>query len=379
MGFVSDFAIYAASFLVVLTGIVFVHEWGHYIVARMCGVRVEVFSIGFGREIHGWDDRHGTRWKISAIPLGGYVKFFGDASAASTPDRDGLGQLDAAERSVTFHDKTVGQRAAIVAAGPVANFIFAILVFAVLFAFNGQPYTAPVVGEVLEGTPAAAAGFKAGDRIVAIDSRSIERFEEIRNSVALATGNSLVFRVERDGANVTLEVVPRRVEMQDGFGGTARIGQIGIRSASRLEFRELGPFEAVLAGVRETGMVITGTLTYLGRFVVGRESGQDLGGPLRIAKMSGDIAQISLVALISLTATLSVSIGLINLFPIPLFDGGHLVFYGIEALRGRPVGPRAQDYSFRFGLAVVLGIFLFATWNDLVHLRVISFVTSLFS
>ncbi|MCW5730581.1 MAG: RIP metalloprotease RseP [Alphaproteobacteria bacterium] len=379
MGFVSDFAIYAVSFLVVLTGIVFVHEWGHYIVARLCGVRVEVFSIGFGRELYGWDDRHGTRWKISAIPLGGYVKFFGDASAASTPDREGLGRLGEADRSVTFHDKTVGQRAAIVAAGPVANFIFAILVFALLFAFNGQPYTAPVVGEVLEDTPAAAAGFRAGDRIVAIDGRRIERFEEIRSSVALATGNSLAFTVERDGASQVLEVVPRRVEMDDGFGGKARIGQIGIRSASRLEFRELGPFEAVMAGVRETGAVIGGTLTYLGRFVVGRESGQDLGGPLRIAKMSGDIAQISLVALISLTATLSVSIGLINLFPIPLFDGGHLVFYGIEALRGRPVGPRAQDYSFRFGLAVVLGIFLFATWNDLVHLRVISFVTSLFS
>ncbi|MCW5752469.1 MAG: RIP metalloprotease, partial [Alphaproteobacteria bacterium] len=325
MGFVSDFAIYAVSFLVVLTGIVFVHEWGHYIIARLCGVRVEVFSIGFGRELYGWDDRHGTRWKISAIPLGGYVKFFGDASAASTPDREGLDRLDVAERSVTFHDKTVGQRAAIVAAGPVANFIFAILVFALLFAFNGQPYTAPVVGEVLEDTPAAAAGFRAGDRIVAIDGRRIERFEEIRSSVALATGNSLAFTVERDGASQVLEVVPRRVEMDDGFGGKARIGQIGIRSASRLEFRELGPFEAVMAGVRETGAVISGTLTYLGRFVVGRESGQDLGGPLRIAKMSGDIAQISLVALISLTATLSVSIGLINLFPIPLFDGGHLV------------------------------------------------------
>jgi len=378
MDFLAGAGTYILSFLVVLTGIVFVHEWGHYIAARICGVRVETFSIGFGPELFGRNARSGTRWKVSAIPLGGYVKFYGDAGAASTPGET-VDRMTAEERRVSFHHKPVGQRMFIVAAGPLANFIFAILIYAGLFAFNGQPYTAPVVGEVVAGSAADTAGFRAQDRVLSIDGRKIERFEDIRAAIVLATGNELDVKVLRQGEVVALTVVPRRVEVPDGFGGVARIGQIGVRSAGAVELVRHGPLTALWAGVRETGQVVNSTLTYLGRVIRGAESGEDLGGPLRIAKMSGDVAQFGIGGLILLTAMLSVSIGLVNLFPVPLLDGGHLVYYAVEALRGRPLGERAQEMGFRFGLAVVLAVFVFATWNDLVHLKVIPFISGLFS
>jgi len=378
MAMVSSFLIYAASFLAVLTAIIFVHEWGHYIVARLNGVRVEVFSIGFGPELTGWNDRHGTRWKISMVPLGGYVKFFGDAGAASAPGEN-LGSMTPAERAVSYHHKRLLSRAAVTFAGPAANFIFAAIVFAVLFATVGQPFTPALVGDVVPGSAAAEAGFQPGDRIVAIDGSSVERFEDIRARVALSANTGLSVTVVRGGAERQLTVTPRRVEVPDGFGGKQRIGQIGIKAPGAMEFVRHRPLVAVWYGIRETGAVASNSLVYLGRIFTGKESGRELGGPLRIAQISGEVAQVSLIGLVQLVATLSVSIGLINLFPIPMLDGGHLLFYAVEAVRGRPLGARAQDLGFRVGLLVVLSIFVFATWNDLVHLGLVPFITGLFS
>lgn len=378
MDFIVNLAEYIVPFVVVLTIIVFVHELGHYWVARRCGVRVEVFSIGFGPELFGWNDRHGTRWKISAIPLGGFVKFFGDADAASATDTAAVAAMSEADRKVSFHHQGLRARAAIVAAGPVANFIFAILIYAALFSLVGQPFTPPVIGSVVEGGAAEEAGLQAGDRILSADGTQIQRFEELRAFVALRAETPVRFRVLRDGQEVEVTVVPRRVDMPDGMGGSQRVGQIGIRTAG-VEFVQHGPGTAVVQAVRETWQVVANTFTYLGRIIEGRESGDQLSGPLGIAKMSGDVAKASWLGLVSLMATLSVAIGLINLFPVPMLDGGHLLFYGIEALRGRPLGERAQEYGFRIGFALVLSLFLFATWNDLNRLPIFNFLTGLFS
>lgn len=378
MDFVTNLAGYIIPFVVVLTIIVFVHELGHYWVARRCGVRVEVFSIGFGPELFGWYDRNQTRWKISAIPLGGYVKFFGDADAASTTDTAAVSTMSAADRKVSFHHKTLGQRSAIVAAGPVANFIFAILIYAALFSLVGQPFTPAVVGDVVPGSAAESAGLRAGDRILAADSTGIQRFEELRAYVALRAETPIALRVLRDGSEIGLTVVPLRVDVPDGSGGTHRVGQIGIRTTG-IDFVRHDPGTALVQAVRETWQVVANTFTYLGRIIQGRESGDQLSGPLGIAKMSGDVAKSSWLGLVSLMATLSVAIGLINLFPVPMLDGGHLVFYGYEAVRGRPMGERAQEYSFRIGFALVMSLFLFATWNDLNRLPIFNFLTGLFS
>ncbi|HLT79309.1 MAG TPA: RIP metalloprotease RseP [Ferrovibrio sp.] len=378
MDFITNLAAYVIPFVIVLTIIVFVHELGHYWVARRCGVRVEVFSIGFGRELFGWNDRHGTRWKISAIPLGGFVKFFGDADATSNADNTAVAAMSDAERRVSFHHQPLGARTAIVAAGPVANFIFAILIYAGLFSLVGQPFTPPVVGSVVEGGAAEAAGLMPGDRILSADGTEIQRFEELRAFVGLRAETPIDFRILRDGEELSITVVPQRVDVADGLGGTQRVGQIGIRTAG-VEFVRHDPATAVVQAVRETWQVVANTFTYLGRIVAGRESGDQLSGPLGIAKMSGDVAKASWLGLVSLMATLSVAIGLINLFPVPMLDGGHLLFYGVEALRGRPLGERAQEYGFRIGFALVLSLFLFATWNDLNRLPIFNFLTGLFS
>jgi regulator of sigma E protease len=378
MDFIVNLAGYIIPFVIVLTIIVFVHELGHYWVARRCGVRVDVFSIGFGPELFGWNDRHGTRWKISAIPLGGFVKFFGDADAASSADNVAVSAMSEADRKVSFHHQGLRARSAIVAAGPVANFLFAILIYAALFSLVGQPFTPPVVGSVVEGGAAEEAGLQPGDRIVSADGTTIQRFEELRAFVALRAETPILFRVLRDGQEVDITVVPRRTDVPDGLGGSQRVGQIGIRTAG-VEFVRHDPATAVVQAVRETWNVVANTFTYLGRIIEGRESGDQLSGPLGIAKMSGDVARASWLGLISLMATLSVAIGLINLFPVPMLDGGHLLFYGIEALRGRPLGERAQEYGFRIGFALVLSLFLFATWNDLNRLPIFNFLTGLFS
>ncbi len=369
---------YAIPFLIVLTILVFVHELGHYWVARHFGVKVEAFSFGFGPELFGLTDRSGTRWKFSAVPLGGYVKMFGDSSAASTPGSH-LEEMSAEDRALSFHHKPVGQRTLIVAAGPAANFLFSIVVLAGLFTVYGQPYTPPVVAEVRDGSAAAVAGFEPGDVIRSIDGTPVDRFEAVQRIVQLSAGVSLAIEVERDGRLETLVATPARADRTDRFGNSHSVGLLGITGEGAVAYQRHGPLAAITHAASETWSLTVGTLTALGQMLSGTRGTEDLGGPLRIAQMSGEVAQSGVVALIWFMAILSINLGLINLFPIPLLDGGHLLFYVIEALRGRPLGERAQEYGFRLGLALVLTLMLFATWNDLVQLRVVEFFTGFVS
>ncbi len=355
------------SFLVVLTALVFVHEMGHYLIARLNRVRVEVFSIGFGREIYGFTDRSGTRWKIGFLPLGGYVKFFGDAGAASTTSGAQLGSMSAAERAVSFHHKRLGQRTAIVLAGPAANFLFAIVLFAGLFMVVGQPTTPPVVDAVTAGTAAAEAGFKPGDRIVEIDGTAIARFQDMQRIVRMSPDRALEVVVERGGAELVLRVVPRLVEIEDGFGNTYRVGQLGIVNSSGREFIRHGLASALWIATTETVAIGAATLEAVGEMIVGSRSTDELGGPIRIAQLSGQFCQ-DIVACIGFAALLSINLGLINLFPVPMLDGGHLLFYSFEALRGKPLAARLQDLGVRIGFALVIALVIFVTWNDLVNI-----------
>lgn len=363
---------YLLPFLFVLSIVIFVHELGHYLVGRWCGVRVVSFSIGFGKELLGYTDKHGTRWKISAIPLGGYVKFFGDANAASMPDHGAGAAMSASERDVSFIHKSVGQRAAIVAAGPIANFLLAIAIFAVTFSLFGRQVMEPYVGAVVAGSPAEAAGIKEGDLILSIDGRPIRGFEDVQRIVSGSPDETLTIVVARAGQELTLQATPRLQEISTRLG-KHRQGILGLRSSndrSQVRTERYNPVEAVWLGVKETGFVVERTMSYLGRLVTGRESADQLSGPVRIAQASGEVARFGGVsALISLAAILSISIGLINLFPVPLLDGGHLMFYAIEAMRRKPLSERAQELGFRIGFALVIMLMLFATWNDLLHLR----------
>ena len=451
-------------FIFALSVVVFFHELGHFLVARWCGVRVLVFSIGFGPELIGFDDRHGTRWKISAIPLGGYVKFFGDDNAASVPDQETIGRMTEAERRDSFFHKPVAARAAIVAAGPIANFILAILIFGALAFFLGRQVTVPRIDAVTPGSAAAAAGFKPGDVILSADGKTVDGFGDVQRIAAFNAGHPLTFVVERGGERVTLTATPveraerdrfgnlqrlgvldisgpimpariasvlpgsaaaaagfqpedrvrkidgkpvntfldlrevvaanpeRELEFEiergggtvvlrgtpsvhmekDASGATQRIGQLGISGGydpADTRFIQYGVLGALKSGVSESWFVVDDTIGYLVKIVRGRASADQLGGPIRIAQVAGQVATSGFTPILRFVALISVSIGLLNLFPIPLLDGGHLLFYAIEAVRGRPLSDRAQEYGFRFGLAVVLLLMLFATYNDLLHIR----------
>lgn len=363
-------------FILAISALVSVHEYGHFWVARRFGVAIEVFSIGFGRELVGWTDRHGTRWKIALLPLGGYVKFLGDSDASSA--RSDLAAVPEERRADTYQAKSVGARAAIAAAGPVANFIFAVFLFAVLFGVYGQPFTPAEVGAVTPASAAEAAGLKPGDRIVAIDGRSIERFEELQLIIRLNQGTPVVLGVARGDERLDLPVTPKVSEIDDGSGGKTKVGLLGI-SRSGTEFVRRGPLEAVWYGGREVWTVIHMTGTALGQMVTGARGTEDLGGPLRIADMAGRSASLGFANFMWLVAALSVNLALFNLLPVPMLDGGHLLFYACEAMRGRPLGERVQEFGFRIGLAMVLTLMVFATWNDLVHLRVVDFISGLFT
>jgi regulator of sigma E protease len=362
---------YVIPFLFVLSLVVFFHELGHFLIARLCGVRILVFSIGFGPELIGFYDRHRTRWKISAIPLGGYVKFFGDQDAASTPDGAKLAAMNPSERAQSFMFQPVLKRAAIVVAGPMANFVLAIVIFAGIFMLYGKQTMSARVDSVQPDSAAAAAGFQAGDLVLAIDGNAIDNFADMQRIVSESAGDSLQITVERQGAHLVLKATPALKEVKDNFGNVHRIGILGISrsmAAEDMKFQPVSPPQAVWMGVQETWFVVDRTLSYIGGVIVGREAADQLGGPIRIAQISGQVASIGFVALIHLAAVLSVSIGLLNLFPIPLLDGGHLLFYLIEAMRGRPLSERAQEVGFRIGLAIVLMLMIFATFNDIVHL-----------
>ena len=362
---------YAVPFLIVLTIVVFFHELGHFLVARWNGVKVEAFSVGFGPELWGFNDRHGTRWRVSAIPLGGYVKFFGDINEASAPDMAKAEAMSEADRAVSFVHKSVARRAAVVAAGPAANFVLAIVIFALSFMILGRVITDPVITSVQPDSAAERAGFQAGDVVRSIDGTKIESFTDIPRLIAPNPGREFSFVIERGGEEMTVPITPELTERTDRFGNKQKIGFVGMANDARetnMRVVHYGPGTAVVEAVKETWFIVARTFGYLGDIITGRQSADQLGGPLRIAKVSGDVATLGVGALINLAALLSVSIGLLNLFPIPLLDGGHLVFYAIEALRGRPLSERAQEVGFRIGFAIVLMMMVFATWNDVTQL-----------
>lgn len=452
--FIGNAWIYGGAFLLVLSVLVFVHEWGHYIVARLCGVRVETFSIGFGKEIGGFNDRHGTRWKFSMIPLGGYVKMFGDVDPASARHTDEIEDaeghvrhLSPEEKSVAFYNKPVAQRAAVVFAGPAINFLFAIVILSGLYAVYGQPVTPPLAAAIIQGSAADKAGFQPHDKILSINGDPIDRFEDVRRTVMIGLDTPLTFRVERGGETVELVATPEVKIESDRFGFKHSRGMLGIlgpgnglaiRNISAVngkavadeketrqailagmgrdmvltmkagaqddtpdsvtvrptaslngglleaespdysnliisnrignDYVKLGVFGSIWNATRETFGIATGTLQAMWQMLSGTRSATEMGGIIRIGAMAGDMAQIGMVALITFAALLSINLGLINLFPIPMLDGGHLVFYIVEAIRGAPIPDRIQEYAFRLGLAILVGIMLFANLNDIVQL-----------
>ena len=468
MEFLNPLWNYVLPFLVILTVLVFVHEFGHYYVARRAGVRVETFSIGFGPELFGWNDKRGTRWRFAAIPLGGYVKMFGESERVLEND-GGERLLRPDEKQVSFHHKRLGQRAAIVFAGPFVNYVFAVIVLGILFATAGQPFSPSIVGTIMPGGAADKAGLKTGDKIVQVAGHNVERFEEVMQAIGLRPGQRVAMVIERDGqrrsvdvdvgvrvfedkrgnqtpfgdlgagafippvigrvvsggaaddaglkpgdvfvkikgqpvetfedvrrvvlanADVPIEVVVRRgtqeltltlrpkwLTANDKDGNPKKVGGV-IGVAPHAAFRQQhGAFDAFVQAVRETYGLTIATFTAVGQMIAGTRSTRDLSGPLRIAEISGDMAQNGTYTFFWFLGVLSLHLCLINLMPIPMLDGGHLMFYGFEALRGKPLGQRAQEYGFRIGLALVITLMVFATWNDLVHLKVIESIRSLF-
>jgi regulator of sigma E protease len=356
-------------FLFVLTVVVFVHEMGHYLVGRWCGIGVKAFSIGFGPEIFGFYDRRGTRWKLCAIPLGGYVKFVGDMNATSSqPSTEELESLTEAEREVAFHTQPIWKRAATVVAGPLFNFLLTIAVFTVLFSLYGRPVLEPTVAEVTKGSPAEKAGIQPGDRFVKVDGSKVETFADVQRLVSGRAGDAITFTMLRDGKEIDVTATPEPMEQQDALGNKIKVAVIGVVNNAELGQPRLisyTPAGAVVAAVEETGHVIERTGQFLQRFALGREDKCQLGGPIKIAKMSGQAAKLGFEWLVQLVAFLSVGIGFLNLLPIPPLDGGHLLFYGVEAVIRRPVSERMMEMAYRTGLFLVLGFMGFVFWNDL--------------
>ena len=361
------------AFLIVLSIVVFVHELGHFLVARWCKVTVTEFSIGFGREIAGFHDKAGTRWRLNWIPLGGYVKFMDDQNAASMPSRQDQPAADLYPKPVpddgAFHNKPLWQKSAVIAAGPIANFILAIGVLAAMFMTVGIAVTLPKVDELVSGGAAERAGLQPGDLIVSIDGQAIGSFSELQRIVSGSPDIPLDVRLDRGGQLLNFTLTPERTEISDGFGGKMRVGMLGVRrstAATDWTYQTFGPVESVVKAVDQCVFFVSRTLGYLRDVIVGREKADQLRGPIGIAEVVGKTAQHGILPLVNLMAILSLSIGLFNLFPVPPLDGGHLMFYAYEAVRGKPMNERAQDIGFRVGLALILMLFLLATWNDTV-------------
>lgn len=355
-------------FLFVLTIVVFVHEMGHYLVGRWCGIGVRAFSIGFGPELFGFNDRRGTRWKLCAIPLGGYVKFVGDMNVTSSPEGAEVDNLSEAERKVAFHTQPVWKRAATVFAGPLFNFLLTIAVFTVLFTAYGRYVMEPTVAEVRAGSPAAVAGIMPGDRFVSVDGTPVETFSDVQRLVSGRGGDPIKFVMRRDGKEVDVTAAPEMMEQKDALGNSVKVAVIGVVNNEEMGQPRLISYSvggAFVQATSETWHVIERTGQFLQRFVVGREDKCQLGGPVKIADMAGKAAKLGFEWLIQLVALLSVGIGFLNLLPIPPLDGGHLAFYAVEAVIRRPVSERAMEAVYRVGMILVLAFMGFVFWNDL--------------
>lgn len=360
---------YVLSFALVISVIVFVHEFGHFIVARWVGVKVEVFSIGFGRELLGRTDKHGTRWKLAMWPLGGYVKMYGDAGAASTGDNKKLKKMTAAQKKVSFHHKPLWAKAAVVAAGPVSNFILAIAVFTYFIFTVGLTSTQPIIGSVIKDSPAAHAGLRSGDRVLSVDGKKIKTFNDIPAAIITNLGTPVALQIERGNKQFIKTITPKEIEEKDVVGNTMKRPLIGFRS-QKLTYEDVGLTKAVWAATVKTYDMCVTSLKVLGQMVHGERSVDELKGPLGIAKLSGDVTKQgegvkdTLQMFLWFVALLSVNLGMVNLFPIPMLDGGHLLFYCIEAVQGRPLAEKFQEYSFRFGFVLIAGLMALTLLND---------------
>lgn len=357
------FLLTVLAFVAVIGPLVFVHELGHYLVARWCGVKAEAFSIGFGPEIAAWVDRRGTRWRIGALPLGGYVRFKGDMNAASQTDPAWL-QLPSAERAESFPAKPLWQRAAIVAAGPLINFLFAILVLATFAVVHGESRTPAVAGQVQAGSAAAAAGIQPGDRIVSLNGREMATFDDIRLYAQIRPDEPVTILIERAGQNIERQGRVGAVQERDGFGNSFRIGRLGIAPGDPV-IEPVALWRAPIVAIKQTGQIVRTMVETLGQILGGGRSVKELGGPLKIAEVSGQAATLGLEGFVFFMALISINLGFINLLPIPMLDGGHLLFYGVEAIQRRPVSPRVQEWAYRSGLAMLLAMMMLVTFNDL--------------
>ena len=367
---------YVLGFPLLLGPLITIHELGHYLVGRWFGVHAEAFSVGFGKEIAGFTDRRGTRWKLSALPLGGYVQFKGDMNPASIPDPDAAAQASAEERAGSFHHAALWKRALIVFAGPATNILLTLAIFAGFFMLYGKPVPGDAaeqltVAEFAEISPARSAGIEVGDRIVAIEGERMEDFRDVQDSIMLYPGRTLDVTVERDGAERIFEVPVRSVEMEDRFGNVSKVGLIGIASgAASFDFEPQGPIAALGLAVDHSLGIVDMMVTGIGQIFTGERSVQELGGPVKIAKFSGEQLSLGAMAFINFAALISLNLAFINLLPIPALDGGHLAFYAAEAVRRKPVGPRGTEVAYRAGVALVLMLMVFVTINDLVSLPI---------
>jgi regulator of sigma E protease len=359
---------YILPFLFVLSLVIFFHELGHFLIGRWCGVKVETFSLGFGPELLGFDDRYETHWRIAALPLGGYVKFHGDANGASMPGEAAMEAMSPHERAVSFSTQKVWKRAAIVAAGPIANLILAIAIYTGIFYLHGRAILLPVLDSIAADSAAEAAGFQPGDLIVAIDGARVESFEDMQRIVQAAGGTRLGFTVDRAGKSVELVATPRRRSVATPFG-TARVGVLGVQpNPANWHVQTYGLLDSVKLAGSETWYIVARTGSYLKGLAAGEESTDQLSGPIRIAEVSGAMATIGFAALLTLAAVLSISVGMLNLLPVPLLDGGHLVYYAVEAIRGKAMNARAQQFGFDIGGVLLTSLMFFATYNDILWL-----------
>lgn len=353
-----------AAFIIVLSIIVFIHEYGHYIIAKLCGVKIDAFSIGFGKELFGWNDKSGTRWKVSLLPLGGYVKMFGDSSAASTPDGDLLEKMTEQERGKAFHFKPLYKKMLIVAAGPAANFLLTIAIFVYFIMSNGLPSIDPVIGKVMPDSPAFSAGLQEGDRIVAIDGNKVSSFNDISYMISTNLGTPVALDVERAQNMMKITLTPKLTEEDDGLGNKIKRPLIGIKSGD-IKYADVGLIKAFSEATRRTYMICESTVKVMGQMIAGKRSAEDLKGPVGIAQLSGQAASKDAHTVLWLIAIISANLGFMNLLPIPVLDGGHLVYYIIEAVQGRPLAQKIQEYGFRIGFALLAMLMAFTLFNDL--------------
>ena len=374
---------YIIPFLVLILVVVFIHEYGHYYFAKRYGVGVTDFSIGFGKEMFGWNDKSGTRWKICVIPLGGYVKFFGDRNVYSQADNEKIiKEYSKEDQDKLFVLKPLYQRALIVFGGPLANFLLAILIFFSVYIFAGKDFTPAVINEVQKDSPAMVAGLKDNDIVVSIDGNEVTSIMEVSKYIMMSTDEFINFTVNRYDQNLTFRVKPNIVEGEDNLGNKISKRMIGIKLGAynnEVNHVKLGPTKALFYAVNEVYYVSTSSLKYIGSMLTGNGDTSQLGGPIRIAKISGQVAEFGILPFISLMAYISISLGLINLFPIPMLDGGHLMFYGIEKVLGRPLSQKTQEGFFRIGMFLLLSLMFFTTFNDLKDVGLFKFFNNYIS